>query len=239
LHWLLNDRMSLGKNYPTADGEIMFYAPKQIGEIKGFPLLKPEIHTDRKEEAVIITAGDRSPYKPVSREKFLMARASFFQRDINKMRAAIQKASTDMDKMRANLARENLLKPEQQAQMIEASLAGQKQTEANLTRAIAVDEDEINKIKTYMAGMSPAEKQTQAIVHDTSAGLANLFVTEASGERLVTVDKSLFDPELPRQTIQLVTVYWSWNDKNPPKAEMIRQFKQNFDFETLRSMIGK
>jgi hypothetical protein len=239
LFWLINDRMSLGKGYPTADGEIIFYEPRKIGDLKGFTLLKPEIHTDRKEEAVIITASDRSPYKPVSREKFLAARVKFYQRDINKMQKILQVSTADIDKMKAKMASENLLKPQQQAQIVEASLAGQKQRETSFGHAIATDEDEIQKIRAYVDGMSPAERQTQAVVRDPSAALAKLFVSEARGQRLVTVDKGFFDPALPRQAIQMVTVYWSWDENDPPKAEMIRQFKQNFDFGALRQMIGK
>jgi hypothetical protein len=56
---------------------------------------------------------------------------------------------------------------------------------------------------------------------------------------LVTIDKSFFNPKLPRDVIQLITVDWSWKDKDVPKAEAIRQFKQNFDFEALKQMLGK
>jgi hypothetical protein len=37
----------------------------------------------------------------------------------------------------------------------------------------------------------------------------------------------------------LITVYWRWNDRDPAKSELIRQFKQNFDFQALAQMLGR
>lgn len=98
------------------------------------------------------------------------------------------------------------------------------------------------RLKSMIAGMSSAEKQSPAIIRDITASpsRAKLFVTEAEGGRhLVTVDKSFFNPKLPRETIQFITVHWNWNNTDIPKAEAIQQFKQNFDFEALKQMIGK
>ena len=101
---------------------------------------------------------------------------------------------------------------------------------------------EITSLTSAIGNMSPAERQMPAIVRDISAlpGSAKLFVSEAEGGRhLVTIDKSFFNPKLPRDTIQFITVHWNWNDTDIPKAEAIRQFKQNFDFEALKQMLGK
>jgi hypothetical protein len=98
------------------------------------------------------------------------------------------------------------------------------------------------RLKAMIANMSPTEKQTPALVRDITASpsRAKLFVTEAEGGRhLVTIDKSFFNPKLPRETIQFITVHWNWNETDKPKAEAIRQFKQNFDFEALKQMLGK
>jgi hypothetical protein len=90
-----------------------------------------------------------------------------------------------------------------------------------------------------IAAIPADERETQAIVRDQGADPDKLFVTEArGGRRLVTIDRSFFDPALPREAIQLITVFWMWNDKDPAMAEFIRQFKQNFDFGTLKQMLG-
>ena len=102
--------------------------------------------------------------------------------------------------------------------------------------------DEIAALNSALSNMSAAERQTPAIVRDVSAtpGRVNLFATEAEGGRhLVTVDKSYFNPNLPRDAIQLITVHWNWNDDAIPKIDAVRQFKQNFDFQALKQMLGK
>lgn len=101
---------------------------------------------------------------------------------------------------------------------------------------------DIAALDSMIGNMSFAERQSPAIVRDITAspGRTKLFVTEAEGGRhLVTIDKSFFNPKLPREAIQFITVHWSWNNKNVPKVEAIRQFKENFDFEALKQMLGK
>ena len=89
--------------------------------------------------------------------------------------------------------------------------------------------------------MSPAERQTQAIVRDPFAGKDRLFMSEAKGGKpVVSVDRDFFNAKLPRSTIQLIIVYLDWNKNDPAVAEEMRQFKQNFDFfEALKQMLGK
>lgn len=60
-----------------------------------------------------------------------------------------------------------------------------------------------------------------------------------NGKAVVALDKEFFNPKLPRSAIQFITVYWGWDDKNLVTKEAIREFKQNFDFEALKQMIGK
>jgi hypothetical protein len=169
------------------DGDEIFGYKKQLGEFKGFTFIEPKERDEDKREAIIIVPGKNLPYKPVTREQYLLAR----------------------------------IKDYGTADMFAADVA---------------------KLKTMITNMSPTEKQFPAIVSDITAspGRAKLFVTEAEdGIHLVTIDKSFFNPKLPRDVIQLITVDWSWKDKDVPKAEAIRQFKENFDFEALKQMLGK
>lgn len=115
------------------------------------------------------------------------------------------------------------------------------------------------RIKTYQAGggmsdaiaglnrvlenMSATERQAPALVRDvtTLPGGSRLFATEAEGGRhLVTIDKSYFNTKLPRDKIQLITVHWHSSPSDPgdrPKVEMLRAFKENFDFIALWEML--
>jgi len=101
---------------------------------------------------------------------------------------------------------------------------------------------EIASLKSAIENLSAAERQAPAIILDLTAtpGRAKLFAAESEGgKHLVTINKDFFDPKLPRDAIQFITVHWSWYDNDVPKAEVIRQLKQNFDFQALKQMLGK
>jgi hypothetical protein len=120
------------ENAPGQGGEKLFYAPTQIGKLRGMNLLKPSGgRLDVKQEAVILTPDTQLPYKPAFNQ--------------------------------------------------------------------------------------PA----------------------TGGKPVVALDKAFFNSQLPRSTIQFITVYWGWDAKNPVTSEAIHQFKQNFDFTALKQMLGK
>ena len=175
-----------GSPFLTNDGEEIFEFKKDLGKFKGFTMIQPRVR-EEGHEAIIITPDNRLPYKPVTREQYMLARIKNY----------------------------------------------------GTSELFAADSA---RLKTMIANMSTADKQTPAIIRDITASpsRAKLFVTEAEGGRhLVTIDKGFFNPKLPRETIQFITVRWNWNDKDIPKVEAIRQFKENFDFAALRQMLGK
>lgn len=181
------DSVQEGSPLLTNEGEEIFEYKKELGEFKGFTFIEPLVRDEDKHEAIIITPDKRLPYKPVTREQYLLAR--------------IKNYGT--------------------SQLFAADAA---------------------RLKSMIANMPSAEKQSPALVRDITASpsRAKIFVNEAEGGRhLVTIDKSFFNPKLPRDSIQFITVHWNWNETNKPKAEAIRQFKQNFDFGVLKQMIGK
>ena len=104
--------------------------------------------------------------------------------------------------------------------------------------------DAIAGLSRVLENMSPSERQAAALVRDltTLPGGSRLFVSEAEGGRhLVTVDKSYFNPNLPRAAIQLITVHWHSSPNDPgdrPKVEMLEAFKRNFDFLSLQEMLS-
>jgi hypothetical protein len=100
----------------------------------------------------------------------------------------------------------------------------------------------IQDLRKLRDSMTAEELQSQAIVREWSADPTHgkLFVTEAErGLPLVTVDRTYIDPSLPPSAVQLITVYWRWNDDVPVKREMMRQFKTNFDLAALERLLDR
>lgn len=88
-------------------------------------------------------------------------------------------------------------------------------------------------------GLSPEEKQEQAIVRGPYE-TKKIFATEAEGGRkIATISGSLFDGQGSRDVIRTIVVYWRWDPKEPAKAAMIERFKKALDFAALKALLGK
>lgn len=99
--------------------------------------------------------------------------------------------------------------------------------------------DAIAILNGALGNLSPAERQSPALVRDVTA-TSRLFASEAEGGRhLVTIDKSYFKAGIPRDKIQLIIVHWHSSPADRPKLKMLETFKKNFDFLALSGMLGK
>jgi hypothetical protein len=175
--------------FPTTEGEEIYEYRRDLPTFKGMAMIEPMERDGDRHEALIVAPNGRLPFKPVTREQFLLARIKFAEKHGGSFAAG-----------------------------------------------------QIAALNTALGAMSPTERRSPAIVRDINAtpGRVKLFATEAEGGRhLVTIDRSYFDPRLPRDAIQLITVHWHWNDMDVPKVEAIKQFKGRFDFEALRQMLGR
>lgn len=112
-------------------------------------------------------------------------------------------------------------------------------------KAVATLETELQKIRGALAALSPEERKTDAIVRSAfvvPGGKEKVFVSEAEGgRRLFVIRSSFFDASLPRHAVQFITVYWRWDagPKDAAKADVARQFRENFDVEALRAMLAR
>lgn len=183
LNWLANERMMF-TGFKTTKGNAILLMPKSGGTLRGFELLLPDIHHGKRgEEAMVLAPEGKSPYKPLSREKFLLARQAYAEQ--------------------------------------------QKRPE------------EATKIAAVIAAMSPEDREAQAVVKDYYAlDPAKIFVPESGGGTpLATISHAFFDVKGSRSAIRMITLYWSWDQDVPSKVALIKQFKENFDFEALKKMI--
>jgi hypothetical protein len=84
----VNEWLSLGKDMSAANGKAIFELPSEAGEWKGHRLFMPNLGGQRS-EAVILTSGNRFPFKPVSRDQFLLAREKVMQTQIEELRSKL------------------------------------------------------------------------------------------------------------------------------------------------------
>lgn len=195
--WLANDQMVLGH---TVNGARIYAMPKQNGELKSYPLLLPELNVGRPDEAIIITSDGALPYRPLSREKFLLGQQKYYQNEVDKLQKLSSLTASALTQRRSELA----------------------------------------AINNLLNSMSEDDRQAQAIVRFPVNPRGRIFVSEAEGGRpLVTIDAALFKPTSSRTAVKIITVYWRTDRGNVAKSEVIRQFKNNFDFQALRQMFDQ
>lgn len=65
--------------FTTVDGDEIYEYKRDLGDLRGLTMIEPLVRDEHHHEAVIITRGGRLPYKPVTREQFLLARIKFEQ----------------------------------------------------------------------------------------------------------------------------------------------------------------
>ena len=114
--------------------------------------------------------------------------------------------------------------------------------QSSAARLIAEYQSYVAKYNEMLAEMSPAERKSSAVIRNYYGGVSkeNVFAADdKDGKRLAVIRKSFFTPNLPRHAVQFVTVYLRWDDKNPAESGVIRQFKENFDFQELKRMLEK
>jgi hypothetical protein len=201
LGWLVNESNSLGKEMRTRKGETIFYLPRENGEWDGYRVFSPALHGEFS-AAILFTPRGRFPFKPVSREEFLLAREAVAQKYLDQARAASGANSS----------------------------------------SVKFREKELTDLQNYRASMPSAELQSEAIVLEWSGDpkRGRIFAPNAQhGQRLVTVDQTYIDRSLPRTAVQLIVLYWRWDEDTPVKREFSREFRRNFDVKALEKLLDR
>lgn len=99
--------------------------------------------------------------------------------------------------------------------------------------------EEIAALETALAALSEEERKHPAVVKSVYARPPKeaLFVSEAEGRRLATVDGKLFRAQGDRQAIRMMTIYWTWDLDAPAKVQAIETWKAKLKVAALSSMI--
>jgi len=185
---------SLSKEIRTPEGQLIYELPRE-SEYKGHRLFIPD-KFGRESNVIVLTAGGLSPFTPVTRNDFLLAREKMYQGYIDKVPAGVNKGYRD----------------------------------------------ELDSVKRFHATLSPDELAEQAVIRNANQSPARgkVFVGESEhGLRLVTIDHSYINRNLPPTAIQLITLEWQNSDHNAEKHEAIRQFEANLDVEALSRLLDR
>ncbi len=214
---------SAGENFRLTNGQQMFYSEYKLqSNFKGFSRLTPLHHTDS--EAVFLSTSNRLPFKQVSQSEVLANYKKFFSKKRNET-----------------------IKWQEDILAKEPSNKAAKQIIDENKREIAGCDAKIDSYLTKQIAKEPAF--VEGINHYCEPEKMFLAPNDERAKQIVVFDESYFDKNLPSATPQFIVVYWRKGDANhqlreggfrfPVKREFIRKFEENFDFETLRKILGK
>ena len=201
----------LSNEFRVADGGVMFSLPRRSGDFKGHAQYAWESSHGVRWEAILVKAKDMRLTRDVSREEFIRTREQI-ERD-------------------------------QIATLLKSADGRPASARASIDKSVKSYEQRVANLVALRESMSPAERQEPAIVRNTHTGNRDHITFaakgERGGERLYVLSSDFFDKSLPRHAIQFATILLRWEPQNPPKVEAMRQFRENFDIEALRALLGR
>jgi hypothetical protein len=192
-----------------ADGSPMFSMPRSAGDFKGHGRYAWESGRGVQWEAIVVKAKDMRLTRDVTREDFLRAREKVERNEVAKLR--------------------------------ESAASRPASSRSGIERSVQTLEGRLAKLVAARENMSAAERQQPAVIVNAHMGNRERMSFAAKGERgerLYALNPEFFDPQLPRHAIQFVTILLRWEANKPPKVEAMRRFRENFDLEALRALLG-
>ncbi|MFT3840691.1 MAG: hypothetical protein QM723_27120 [Myxococcaceae bacterium] len=109
-----------------------------------------------------------------------------------------------------------------------------------LEARIKAEKNDANRklLEQALQALTEEERHKAAVVKEFNALPPKVFATPAEGgEHVATIEKKVFEPQGPREGIQAVSVYWSFDEKKESNLRLVRELKQNFDWEALKKMV--
>jgi hypothetical protein len=240
LGWITNE--SVRKNLRAANGQGIYYLPHAVDKLNEMPVLSP-IFFRKNDELLVIAPYDANLFIILSREDYLLARKREIQIEIKKLQSEADKKLKEKNESLAKLEADKIYTAQQKQQFRAIYEKGYNDyVSSAMPKAVKYFEDLDKEFDRLLQEMPPAERASPAIIASptTVPPKGKVFVTEQEGGRKIfTVNKDFFNPNLPRDAIQLISVYLFWDDKHPVETKFVKEFKEKFDFQALRQMLGK
>ncbi|RIV22466.1 hypothetical protein DYU11_15735 [Fibrisoma montanum] len=234
--------------YQLPNGQEIYYMPKQVGTLKGYPVYSTHPDDrDRKRESILILPDQRLPVRAVSREEVVR----LFQATLRNMLAENEETTKVLEA--------SLKESEAYAARIEFKTEAERQKYINGNRqsvergrqkreASAREwRENIDRLETMLTAMTPAERSTQAVLGEPYGLMMNqrgqgTFAEQAAfpySRPVVTHDLAYGSSKLPRPAVQFIHLQMTYETAPDmvAKRAMMSQFLEKVDLDGLRGML--
>lgn len=238
-NWLFGDsRLTL-----TIDGKTRtaWLFPADKGQWKGYTLYAPYTHGGNNASAIVITKNGKVPWKPISQLQYLTGFRKITEQDkqqaLEGVDKSIDSAQRYIDNLKKNTqlpaaSRDNMVKSLEKVRddMISKRESRRQQITAHYDKDLKVIDD-------YLGNTDAATLAGQAVLTNWRIFKGKFHdVKDKGAYRMVYIDESYFNPDIPSHIPQMMVLYWRWND-NAPGRYFRKQIEENFPIEQLRAML--
>jgi hypothetical protein len=202
-----------GQKGLTVRGEPTFLLTRRVGDFRGLSMYEG-LHNQSSNtgqtfsRTILVSRPGRSPLKSVTRREFLEGYVGGLEAQLAPMIAAIEKSS---------------LAPAKKATLVQ-----ERREQIGKLEAPA---------RARLAALAAQESEQPAFLSPASLYQFKDFTPESRGGRaLVRLDRTYFDPALPRYAPQFIVVYWRWQ-RTVPSESFRTEFERRFDPSALAALL--
>lgn len=209
------------------------------GEWKGYPVYRVNDNSYKNYQMILLTKNGQLPWKAVSQIQYLQAYRSMRLQETKKITDQIDKGiaqgKKDLEKMRADKRfTENVIAAGQKAYDMQVA-----KRDANIKLATDLLEKDLKAVDDYINSASPETLRQQAVIpllygHKVWRGFAD--PSDKKAQKIVYIDQSYFDKNLPTYEPQFITLTWYWMNATG-SLFFKEEFEKKFPVDKLQAMI--
>lgn len=232
-------------NFNMPNGQAMYYMPKIVGELKGYPVYDTQKWKNIPDESIVLAAGDQLPVKPVSRDEVLTVLAAEINKQIAEVEAGIKKVDAALKESLAEADKIPFKSAAEREKYKQDNIREVENGKQNTLKISAGYREQLQQIEELRASMTPAERAKQAVLTNPrdlipqkgrSVGFDD---QEKTGRAVVVRDLKWGNKKVAPHSIQLIQLllHHQTDARHIAKKEMVRQVKENIDIEALRKLL--
>jgi hypothetical protein len=249
LAWLLSDQYD--QLSISVDGAKIYMRPSRKSSWKGHDCYQPSGH-GASENCILLTHGNRPPWKAVSQEQYLRAWRAYLE-DLKKKSGGHVAAQNQQDQKEIEqIQNNNSLKPEQKKAVLDGIQKRQSLYAGNGDGGTGTGtgsgasggkmdkyyDDKMRLVDDYLGHASQELLGQPAVIGpNEKSGFEGHFSSEEKGGRmLVTIDPDYFSKQAPGYTPQVMVLYWRWGN-DAASQHFKKQFEDDFPVDRLSALL--
>ncbi|CCH57093.1 hypothetical protein BN8_06496 [Fibrisoma limi BUZ 3] len=236
--------------YQLPNGQAIYYMPKQVGLLKGYPVYSAHPDDrDRKRESILILPDQRLPVRAVSREELVQLCQATLRKMLAENDETTKVLEASLKESEAYAARIDFKTEAERRKYIDGNRQSVERGRQKRDASAHEWRRNIDRLEQMLAAMTPAERSMQAVLGEPYGFMTNrrgegTFAEQAAlpySQPLVTHDVNYLNSKLPRPAVQFIHLQMTYETTRDmvAKRAMMSQFLETIDLDGLKGMLEK